>query len=70
MGGNRSFVTKRAYKLAALFFFVIGVTGILAAVSMGVDQVFQSRITVFYLVIGLAGLLAAGAVRLGAARKP
>ena len=62
-------MTKRAYKLAALFFFVIGVTGILAAISMGTDRVFQSATSIFYLVIGIMGLLAAGAVRFGASRK-
>jgi predicted membrane channel-forming protein YqfA (hemolysin III family) len=62
-------MTKRAYKLAALFCFVIGVTGILAAISMGVDRAFHSATTVFYLIIGITGLLAGGAVRFDASRK-
>jgi len=62
-------MTNRGYKLASLFFFIIGVTGILASISMGIDRVFRSSTTIFYLIVGIVGLLAAGAIRLGASRK-
>jgi len=69
IGLHRTSMTKRAYKLAALFFFILGVASILAAVSMGIDQVFNSGYTRFYFRVGIMGLLAAGAVRFGASRK-
>ena len=59
-------VTQRTYKLAALFFFILGVTCIIGAVAM-----FRSENPDcwFCLAIGVTGLFAAGAIRMGASRK-
>jgi hypothetical protein len=69
LGIATKLMTKKAYKLAALFFFIIGVASILAAISMGADRVFHSPVSRWYLIIGIMGLMAARAVRLGASRK-
>jgi hypothetical protein len=59
-------MTPRTYKLAALFFFILGVSCIIGAVVM-----FRAGHPDrwFCLVIGVTGLFAAGAIRIGASRK-
>ena len=56
-------MTQRTYKLAALFFFILGVTCIIGAVAM-----FRAEDPDrwFCLAIGVTGLFAAGAIRMGA----
>jgi hypothetical protein len=60
-------MTPRAYKLAALFFLILGVT---CSVGAGVLFKQQHADRWFCLAVGVAGLFAAGAIRLGALRKP
>jgi hypothetical protein len=59
-------MVQRTYKLAALFFFILGLSCIIDAVVM-----FRAHNSDrwFYLAIGVTGLFAAGAIRLGASRK-
>jgi hypothetical protein len=59
-------MTQRTYKLAALFFFILGVTCIIGAVAM-----FRAEHPDrwFCLAVGVTGLFAAGAIRMGASRK-
>jgi hypothetical protein len=52
--------------LAALFFFILGVTCIIGAVAM--FRVENSD-RWFCLAVGVTGLFAAGAIRIGASRK-
>ena len=59
-------MTQRTYKLAALFFFILGLSCLIGGVAMfksgGLDHW-------FCLAIGVMGLFAAGAIRLAASRK-
>lgn len=59
-------MTRRTYKLASLFFFIFGVTGIIYAVAMFSVQ-HEDRW--YCLTGGVFGLITAGIVRLGASRK-
>jgi hypothetical protein len=59
-------MTRRTYKLAALFFFILGVACVITAVAM-----FRAGNSDrwFCLAIGVTGLLASGAIRIGASKK-
>jgi hypothetical protein len=60
-------MTKRAYKLAALFFFTLGVGCFVCALYQWRES--SAFAGGWYSIIALMALLAAGAIRLGASRK-
>jgi hypothetical protein len=66
MFGIQRAMTPRTYKLAALFFFILGVAGIIGAIAM--FRVGHAD-RWFCLAVGVTGLLASGAIRVGASRK-
>jgi len=60
-------MTPRAYKLAAVFFLILGAT---CSIGAGVMFKQQHPDRWFCLAVGVTGLFAAGAIRVGATRKP
>ena len=65
-------MSKREYKLAAAFFFILGI----GIISFAVDQFIDERalrkehsVSEYGLVVGLMGVFAAAAIRVAASRQ-
>jgi len=63
-------MTKRAYKLAALFFFVLGVGSAICALARLQEARWSISINfLYYLGVTMLAFFAAGCIRLSASRK-